>query len=173
MKRILLLFFIFIAIDDIKSQSNAPQKFCDCPYPIIFVHGWAGDETSWLNYSRKIYSLWGDSIRVPNMQSSNPTGNVFYANLNYEYGSSNTNYLTDVKLHDEFINAPVLEKSCVYAISFNVKKDPIFTEPVLISSTHSLFNSVSTNIPVNESSSNQSSAFKQGYALSKAIEKYD
>jgi len=145
------------------------QQFCDCPYPIIFVHGWAGDESSWLNYSKELYSLWGDSIRIPNMNSSNPTGNVFYANLNYEYG--NTNYLVDVKVHDDFVNAPVIDKSCIYGVSFHVKKDPIFTQPVLITKTHPLFNSTTTNLPENESSSNQSSAFKQGFALGKAIEK--
>ncbi len=145
---------------------------CDCAYPIIFVHGWGGSEETWLKFSEKLEYIWGDKIQIPQYNNgSYSDGTVYYANLNYEYGSNATNYITDVKLHDDFINAPTIKNSCVYAISFQVKRDPNFTDPVLITSSHPLYHLSETDVPNTDNYSNESAIFKQGYALGKAIEK--
>lgn len=173
--------FIFIAVLGVLPMSGQ-QETCDCAYPIVFVHGWAGTETSWKDFSKYIEPLYGDTIELPTITKD--TGTVYYAHINYNWNTTDIwgpdngpnstkdypNYVDDdVIVHEQFMNAPVLRDSqCVYAISFNVKKD---TNNIgkLVASHNSQFSSITE--PDGQSPSNQSSAFKQGYALGRAIGK--
>lgn len=187
MKNILfgLLLIIIPQLELLKAQD------CDCVYPIVFVHGWAGNEKSWGDFAKEL-EVWGDSIIIPTYENgAYSPGTVYYAHLNFQYGETNiwgANNMPDypngqsmplyndddVVVHEQFANAPpLLRNKCVYAISFQVKKDPIFSIPVLITERHPFFDkdSGTAETPDGESDSNEASAFKQGYAIGKAIAK--
>ncbi|MBK9255356.1 MAG: hypothetical protein IPM42_07710 [Saprospiraceae bacterium] len=173
--------FIFISVIFVFLGSGfaQQQQNCDCPYPIIFVHGWAGAESSWLNFSNQL-DAFGEGIIIPNNEYGQ--GTVFYAHLNYNHNSSaiwgengNSDYPgyvdDDVIVHDQFYNAPsILPNKCAYAISFQTQKTVVnrqlvFENMVQWDNENYIFE------PENQTPSNQSSAYKQGYALGKAIEK--
>lgn len=185
MRYIICLLFLILTI-------RSHGQDCDCVYPIIFVHGWAGSEYSWENFSNQIEPIWGDKIIIPDQSElGNSSGTVYYANLNFQYNETNiwggnnipdypinqstpSYFDDDVVVHEQFTNAPTLLPSkCVYAISFQTKKDPNFIAPILISKSHPLYDKESgvANTPDGESDSNESSAFKQGYALGRMIKK--
>ena len=174
MKYIITLLLIFCGGFFLRAQD------CDCTYPIIFVHGWAGDETSWQGMSNEIESVWGDSLMIPGDNSPLTEGTVYYANLNWQYGQTNltgangvveynNSYVDDdVVVHEQFNNAPLLlPNRCVYAVSFNTRRDPNDASIKLVHSNSSEWGQSAT--PVGESDSNEASAYKQGYALGRAI----
>ena len=166
------------------------QDDCDCVYPIVFMHGWAGGETSWANFADELESIYSNTIIVPDMsQGRNAEGTVYYANLNYKYGQSNIAgadddanaqidngvYVDDdVVVHEQFFNAPrLIPNQCMYAVSFNTRRDLIFADPsnpILVTATSPNWTASTAETPSTESSSNESAPYKQGYALGKAIE---
>ncbi|MBK7094827.1 MAG: HYR domain-containing protein [Saprospiraceae bacterium] len=144
-----VFFVIYSLLASNKGVSQIPNGTCDCPYPIIFVHGWGGDGATWYNFSDQLKSIWGDNIS---------SGGIFEANLNVieDYtkvrGQNNefetVNYVDDdVKLHYQNPFNITLQDKCIYAINFNVQNYS------------------------DDSDSNQSSPYKQGYALGKMIKK--
>jgi pimeloyl-ACP methyl ester carboxylesterase len=171
-KYIIVLILFFVATES-KSQD------CDCVYPLLFVHGWAGGETSWLNFSNEI-DAFGDGIIIPN--NENGSGTVFYAHLNYNHNSTaiwgqdgNPDFPSyqddDVIVHDQFYNAPdILSNKCSYAISFQTQKT-IVNRQLIFENMAQWDDENYITEPDNQSTSNQASAYKQGYALGKAIEK--
>ena len=101
MRKILCLYIlVFFGAGSLQGQH------CDCPYPIVFVHGWAGSETSWQSFSNYIEPIYGDTIEIPSMVSD--TGTVYYAHLNWDENS--TNVYDDVVVHEQFSNAPELRE---------------------------------------------------------------
>ena len=59
--RILILVSIFLFGNNI---SSAQTQDCDCAYPIIFVHGWAGDGTSWSSVYNELESKYFGTTQV-------------------------------------------------------------------------------------------------------------
>lgn len=162
MRYIICLLFLILTI-------RSHGQDCDCVYPIIFVHGFIGNEKSWLNFSKELTSIWGDEIIIPDMTSSRPKGTVYYANLNSKFGSNNTQYQDDVILHEGFSNAPeILNNKCIYAISFDTKLVEEEGKYTLFMNEDDEYDNIA--IPQNESNSNASSTYKQGYALGKMID---
>ncbi len=172
-----MIISVFIAF------SNAQAQKCDCPYPIIFVHGWAGAETVWQDFANHLFLndiVVKGGILIPT--ETDNEGTVYYAHLNYNYNSTNMrgenniedypNYIDDdVIVHEQFFNAPdILPDRCVYAVSFNTKRTLVNGQ--LVYDGMSIWND--NNYIYSESGqsdSNESAAMKQGYALGKAIDK--
>ncbi|MEO1258444.1 MAG: alpha/beta fold hydrolase [Bacteroidota bacterium] len=164
-----------------ESISQVPSGPCDCPYPIIFIHGWAGDGTTW----KKIYDdddfkqIWG-SLNLP--ESADELSHVYNSVLNVnletniwgddgtpDYDNCNQQPCysdDDVIVHEQFSNThiDVLENGCLYAINFkNWWSDGSGNQSPIL-----LLNNSGSPTPTH-SDSNESSAFKQGYALGKMI----
>ncbi|MCB9308931.1 MAG: HYR domain-containing protein [Lewinellaceae bacterium] len=144
------------------------QAECDCPYPIIFVHGWAGSEESWADFIDEVKPFW----------KGQP--DVFYAVLNANRQELNIpgilspraisgvdgilgNQDDDVLF--SFINEDnILLNSCLYSVNFDNFWNEDSNAPLIIKNSQA-------SPPPYSSDSNESAAFKQGYALGKAIER--
>lgn len=172
-------------------QSEPPEQ-CDCVYPILFIHGWNGTGNSWENsYDNEYFKrTWGSldndySIRLNrtvegtaiNYWSTeideNNSSHVYNAVLN---ASQSTLADDDIIVHEEFVNAPALTKSCLYAINFDNSWNGDSENPELVHSSdrRHIYEVNTHKYPddySDESDSNQSSAYKQGIALGKAIKK--
>jgi len=154
---------------------------CDCAYPVVFVHGWAGSEYSWDNMAGEMAATWGDDLMISGEDGVPTTeGTVYFANLNWQYGQTNiwganntpngqSSYIDDdVILHEQFASAPtLLPNKCLYAISFATRRDTLSGSPDLIRESSSRWDLSAPRM--GESSSSESAPFKQGYALGKAI----
>ncbi|MBS1513669.1 MAG: T9SS type A sorting domain-containing protein [Bacteroidetes bacterium] len=123
------------------------------PYPIIFVHGLNSSDLTWDNTITQLSQTW---------QSSNNHKLHFVLNAK----SNVTDYLQDViiPLIDQdgtIVNK--ITKSSLYSINFNNFWNQNPSDPRIY-----LYNSGTPG--VNESTSNQSAIFKQGYALKICID---
>jgi len=148
MKKLLLLFFVFITFNISYSQLG------NSPFPIIFVHGFNSNDLTWAttyDYLRNSFST-----------SSN---NKYHAVLN-ALGGDTTEYYLDVinPTHNEIgVEVNRLTNSNLYFVNFQNFWNRNILDPRII-----LY---SDGIPgSNQSSSNKSSIFKQGYALKKCID---
>ena len=154
----------------------------DCPYPVVFVHGWGGSELTWQDMATELQTVWGDDLHIPGLDGADVNqSSVYYANLNWQYDESHiwganrtpnglASYVDDdVILHEQFANSPtLLTGKCVYAVSFFTRKDTLDTAPTLVTKFSSQWDFSAPR--QGESSSSEASAFKQGYALGKAID---
>jgi len=175
------LALIFLS-NPLLSQTN--NEDCHCPYPIIFVHGYAGTEFSWEEFSKEIANTWDGYEIQQNIASNtnNINGNVIYSHLNVSEPS--TNILIDVVQHenldfwtpnidlnldiflDDDIEVSIAPNKCIYAASFNVKN--FENQGFIISSSNDfLFKNYFENNP---NRSNQSALFKQGVGLRNTIQ---
>ena len=94
-----ILFFIFVFC----KISSAQNQNCDCPYPILFVHGINSDHTTWNTTIGQLSTLYGPS-------------QVLAFNLNADPNS--TNKENDVQwVTNEFS----VVNRCIYAINFNTQ----------------------------------------------------
>lgn len=113
------------------------------PHPILFIHGWVGDNLTWLNFA--------DSVL--NKQYGWSNGGVLDFCLNYD------NNIYTGELYNDFHNytSPSnLVKGDYYFINFDIDADG---------------NWISYEGPTNcQSQSNQSAIRKQGYAIKEAIQ---
>lgn len=157
MKKLLLpVFFLSFLLPAHKLFSQAG----DCPYPIIFLHGWTGSESSFGNVynNHDFENVWGG------------LADVFHAVVNaqegtYIWGNDGTPYTNDDDVLVSFVNETNdLAPGCLYAINL----DNYWNE-----------NTANPQIYIHDggspsfwaSDSNESAIYKQGYALGEMIKK--
>lgn len=152
MNRLLLLLLALFTCFQSFSQS-------DCPYPIIFVHGWnsTGSAFSSVYTDTDFVSAWG------------PIADTFHAVLNATTqsrisGADGILGNADDDVLVSFTNeSNIMSPGCVYAINFENFWNEDQSNPVLFKNsgdTPSFF----------DSDGNEASALKQGYALGQMIE---
>ncbi len=132
----------------------------DCVYPIIFLHGWTGSELSWepIYNDPDFSAIWGNLT------------DVFQAVVNateetHIWGADQIEGTSDDDVLVQFVNEDNnLQAGCVYAINFQNfwNEDP--------NNAQLIVHGCSSPSPF-DSDSNESAILKQGYALSKCIEK--
>lgn len=147
--RICLALIFFMSMHpDAKAQ-------CDCAYPILFVHGWTGDYTSWdpLYTDADFVSAWGGlSDRYDAVLNATTQSNA--------YGVDGTPLNADDDALFQFVNAPNdLLPGCLYAIDFDWFWNLDQNNPLLNLNSP----------PGGESESNSASIEKQGWAVGQAI----
>lgn len=157
MKKLLLpVFLLTLLFSTQKSFSQAG----DCPYPVIFLHGWTGSESSFsaIYNNNDFANIWGG------------LADVFHAVVNaqegtYIWGSDGIPYTNDDDVLVTFTNETNnLNPGCLYAINL----DNYWNE-----------NTANPQIYIHDggsptfwaSDSNESAIYKQGYALGEMIKK--
>ena len=146
---------IFIALICFISLHTNIKAQCDCAYPVLFVHGWTGDYTSWnpLYTNADFMKAWGGlTDRYDAVLNATTQSNA--------YGVDGAALTSDDDALFQFVNDPNdLMPGCVYAVDFDWfwNLDP--SNPGLNLN----------NPPSGESDSNQSSIEKQGWAVGQAI----
>ncbi len=173
--RILKVLALCIALLIMLYQPIYSAKF---PYPIIFVHGISDRNKSWEKLFKEIRPLFNIPSNIPENNISN--GIVFHALLNASsstniWGNNNVKNDDDDDVIYKFIENEQLQNSDIYFINFDCywnedsKYPTLITYPVKgLNLTHPgdnyycLYNF--------DSKSNESAVYKQGYALSKAID---
>ncbi|MCB9273686.1 MAG: hypothetical protein H6564_06570 [Lewinellaceae bacterium] len=164
--------FLSLAFSSI-SAAQEPGD-CDCVYPVIFVHGWAGDGGSWSDFYENpdFEKVWGEIL------PDNAPPQIYHAVLNAQlstniWGLDNTpdddpntsafEYVNDdVIVHEQFENTAALAPGCAYAINFKAFWNQDQNAPRVELNNWNI-------PPILGSDSNESSAFKQGYALGRMI----
>jgi pimeloyl-ACP methyl ester carboxylesterase len=138
------------------------QPAGDCPYPLLFLHGYTGSQASWEPFTSHpaVAAIWG------------PRADVFHALLNaYENeeriaGPDGLFGTTDDDVLVQFVNETnALQPGCVYADNFENwwNEDP--SNPMIeVNGDGSPGGTFAT-----ESDSNEEAALKQGYALGRMI----
>ncbi len=140
------------------------QPAGDCPYPMLFLHGYTGSQESWVPFTNEpaVNAIWG------------PRADVFHAVLNaYEdeeriAGPDGVLDTADDDVLIQFVNEDnVLAPGCLYADNWENfwNEDP--SNPLIE------INGGDTpgGFFASESDSNEESGFKQGYALGRMIER--
>ena len=146
---IFLCFIGSLIVDKLSAQ-------CDCAYPIIFVHGFTGDYTSFdpLYTNTDFVSAWGG------LSDTYDAVLNAYSSTN-AYGIDGIRNTADDDALFQFITDPnVLQPGCLYAIDFAHywNQQPMSPDLAPLAST-----------PIGESESNQSAAEKQGFAVGETI----
>ncbi len=162
------------------SSQSSPPDICDCVYPIIFVHGWTGGAYSWegVYADDDFVKIWGplEVADKNNLYPDHHRGHVYHANLN---ATPQTNIRgkdnrwdthgpysdDDVILHHQFTNTQPLKKGCLYVINFNTSWNQNPETPAVIIHNDAL----ETPKDGEDSDSNESALYKQGYALGRMI----
>ncbi|MEL6616695.1 MAG: hypothetical protein AAFQ43_13215, partial [Bacteroidota bacterium] len=135
----------------------------DCPYPVLFLHGYTGSQASWEPFTAEpdVVGLWG------------PRADVFHAVLNaYENeeriaGPDGILDTTDDDVLVTFVNETnTLAPGCVYASNWENfwNEDP--ADPLLEQNS----GDSPGGFFASESDSNEEAGQKQGYALGRMIE---
>ncbi len=135
------------------------SQSCECPYPIIFIHGYTGSQDT---YSGTIEdadfeNIWG--VRA----------DIFHAVLNAQessniWGDDDIEGTSDDDVLYLFDNEDnVLESGCIYSINFENWWNEDENNPEIEQNTCSAPSAFSSN-------SNESAIYKQGYALGKMID---
>ncbi len=167
MNKFLILSFLFLlAIPKVYAQTG------DCPYPVIFLHGWISDDTFWEGTSKNadFNGVWGNYTEtfhaVVNATDTHTRGalNIITSrndDINGPDGMFDGNG-TDDDVQWVFPNEDnILAPGCIYAMNFNNRIDGsgnVVNYPLLSSA------------PCSDcSDSNESAVYKQGYALSRMI----
>jgi pimeloyl-ACP methyl ester carboxylesterase len=132
----------------------------DCPYPVIFLHGWTGNQTSFSSvYNNSDFSaVWGGlSDTYHAVLNATTNTNIWGAD-----GIPNT---SDDDVLIQFNNeGNNLQPGCVYAINFENFWNENPANPLLLQNSGATPNLV-------ESDSNEAAILKQGYALGQMIAK--
>lgn len=100
MKKIIIfisIIFVFVG------KGLAQQQYCDCPYPIIFVHGINSNNKTWDTTTEYLSPFYGEP-------------EVLSFNLNSVFGQTNTNYVNDVTWVS---NQNSIKNACIYTINFD------------------------------------------------------
>ncbi len=163
-----LILFFLISLFTFKLNA----QIGDCPYPVIFVHGWVSDDTYWEPTTKNsdFNAVWGNFA------------GTFHAVLNAT-DTHERDLLNNITLKNDDLFGPdgifnddgqnddvqwifpnennVLNAGCIYAINWNngIKANGDLE-------TYSLFNDSPC---LSCSDSNESGIMKQGYALKQAI----
>lgn len=140
----------------------AAQPAGDCPYPVLFLHGYTGSQNSWQPFTGNadVAAIWG------------PRADVFHAVLNaYENeeriaGPNGTLGTADDDVLVQFVNeSNVLEPGCVYASNWeNFWNEDPGNPQLEVNSGDS-----PGGFFASESDSNEEAAQKQGYAVGRMI----
>ncbi|MCB0704591.1 MAG: T9SS type A sorting domain-containing protein [Saprospiraceae bacterium] len=155
MKHLYILLFLSLFLN-----FQAKAQTMDCAYPIIFLHGWTGNETSFaaVYNDPQFAAIWG------------PLTDVFHAVVNatddtHIFGADHIQGTNDDDVLVQFVNETnTLNPGCVYAINLQNFWNENAAVPIL-----DLHGCDSPGLF--ESDSNESAILKQGYALGKMIEK--
>lgn len=151
---ITLSLFLLCSINSIKAQAQ------DCPYPIIFLHGWLGSDIAFqlIHEDPDFQNIWGnldDAYHA--VLNATTESNIWGVD-----GIPNTPDDDVLVTFDNETN--VLASGCIYTINFENywNEDPL--HPAI------LYNSGDTPSSF-DSDSNEASILKQGYVVGKMIEK--
>ena len=173
----------------LSSHSIAYAQVAECPYPILFMHGWTGSNESWEEFytDPEVVNIWGDFDTndqifwaMPNAEDTHG----YYDDCCTALCLFQCTYIDDALRNDDVMGADgvfddngedddvqwifsnednVLVPGCMYAYSFNVGKDSngeIFKNP-----------SVTSTAPCDDcSDNNEAGIYKQGYAIKQAID---
>ena len=151
--------FIFLLGAFLLAQFNVQGQACDCPYPIIFLHGYTGNQSSYVGTydDANFKAIWGNHSDIFNaVLNANTQTNIWGNDGIPENGDD------DVLVF--FGNEPnIMVPGCVYSINFENywNEDP--NNPQILVNDGSSPSLISSD-------SNESSIYKQGYALGKMIE---
>lgn len=141
------------------STSSLNAQTGDCPYPIIFLHGWTGDQTSFIDtYSdTEFENLWGGLTDVFwSMQNASFSTNI--------WGNDGIPNTPDDDVLTWFTNETnKLDPGCIYAINMDNSWNEDPANPVILKNDGSA-------IGFTESDSNESAIFKAGQMLKRCIE---
>lgn len=143
MKKIFTLFALIFYLNISFSQVGKS------PYPVIFVHGLNSDDHTWDATLTKLGTAWSIS-----------TSHTLSAVINAR-GGDTTNYLLDIVIPLLDVNGNIVNRitnSNVYAVNFGNFWNRNSSDPRII-----LYNN--TTPGTNQSPSNQSAIYKQGYVL--------
>jgi pimeloyl-ACP methyl ester carboxylesterase len=143
MKKLFFLVFVLLSCNISYSQVG------NSPYPVIFVHGLNSDDRTWNNTITQLSASWELS-----------SNHVLSAVINAR-GGDTTDYLQDVIIPLLDVNGNIVNRitsSSIYAINFGNFWNRNNSDPRII-----LYNN--TTPGSNQSPSNQSAIYKQGYAL--------
>ncbi|MEM1056527.1 MAG: T9SS type A sorting domain-containing protein [Bacteroidota bacterium] len=153
---------ILLALVALVAAPLAAQPAGDCPYPVLFLHGYTGSQASWEPFTGNadVASIWG------------PRADVFHAVLNaYENeeriaGPDGITGTTDDDVLVQFVNeANDLAPGCVYASNWENFWDENPAAPMLEQNS----GDSPGGFFASESDSNEEAAQKQGYALGRMI----
>jgi len=142
----------------LSSHSIAYAQVAECPYPILFMHGWTGSNESWEEFytDPEVVNIWGDFDTndqifwaMPNAEDTHG----YYDDCCTALCLFQCTYIDDALRNDDVMGADgvfddngedddvqwifsnednVLVPGCMYAYSFNVGKDSngeIFKNP--------------------------------------------
>ena len=164
MRTLLLLAALLLALPtSAQSRADASSQAGDCPYPVVFVHGFTGSQASWEPFTGHpdVATIWG------------PRADVFHAVLNaYENeeriaGPDGVRDTPDDDVLVSFANrSNALAPGCVYASNWENfwNEDP--ANPLLeVNSGDS-----PGGLFASESDSNEEAVQKQGYTLGRLID---
>lgn len=123
--------------------SETVGKAGDCPYPVIFVHGLDGDDTTWesLYGNSNFRYLWGGSSGIFQSLNNAQTSSNIWGTDNLE-GTADDDVVINYSINETLVSG------CLYTVNMN-----------------------NLPVPPNSSPSNQSAILKSGYVIKKAIEK--
>lgn len=155
-----LLYSCFIlSVFFISTPSKLNAQACDCPYPVIFLHGFTGDYTSFQDFftDPDFVNIWGSLSDIPDavLNANNQT---------HAFGNDTTrgNLDDDMIAHVQFANRSALAPGCLYALDWDWFWNQDTNNPLIgPTSTYPT--------PSGESDSNQSAIEKQGFAVSETI----
>ncbi|MEO6694609.1 MAG: pre-peptidase C-terminal domain-containing protein [Ignavibacteria bacterium] len=148
MRNQILLFLMIINFSITYAQTGKS------PYPIIFVHGFNSNDMTWAT----TYNYLSNSFSIG-------SGNKFHAVLN-SHGGDTTVYYADVMnptRNTSGVEVNRLTNSSIYLVNFQNFWNRNITDPRIIT-----YSDVTPGS--NQSSSNKSAIYKQGYALKKCID---
>lgn len=140
-------FFLFVMVFLFKSLSYS--QVGNSPYPVIFVHGLNSDDQTWSSILTQLSSTW-------DLSSSHSINAVLNAR-----GGDTTGYLQDVIIPYKDASGNIVNKitpSSIYTINFSNFWNRNSSDPRII-----LYSN--TTPGSNQSPSNQSAIYKQGFAL--------
>ncbi|MFK8102846.1 MAG: alpha/beta fold hydrolase [Saprospiraceae bacterium] len=142
------------------SLNTSFAQTCDCAYPIIFMHGYTGNQGT--------FSGLIDDTRFKNIWGAR--ADIFHAVLNATtstdiWGVDGIKGTSDDDVLVQFVNETNdLAPGCVYSINFENFWNENASNPLLEVNG-------GDSPGFTESDSNESSTYKQGYALGKMIDK--
>lgn len=142
-KLFLVSAMIFFCINSSFSQVG------NSPYPVIFVHGLNSDDQTWSSILTQLSTTWELS-----------SSHTIYAVLNAR-GGDTTDYLRDVIIPYMDVSGNIVNKitpSSIYTVNFKNFWNRNNSDPRIIINSNSTPGS-------NQSTSNQSAIYKQGFAL--------
>jgi PKD repeat protein/pimeloyl-ACP methyl ester carboxylesterase len=121
--------------------TNSVQHYQKYTYPIIFVHGWTGNEETWNDFTDESDLFYGWT---------------YGGRLSYCLNPDDDQYTSD-GFYYSFVNTNNLVMGDYYYVNFDI-------------STNGVLHVGNDGFPLNDDYSNQSAIVKQGWALHDAIE---